>query len=234
MLIGYVTNWNIPVLYFLVNLPILIWGLIAIGKRFIILSVLSVVLTTWFMGLLSPNYLVENSILAAVFGGVLVGFGAGLLLRVGGSSGGFDILGSILTRKYDFPLGMVLVALNVIVIFILGYAKNNWDLALNSMLAIYIAGMVVDTIHIKHVKVTAFIITKKKEELLEKMLKLPRGVTVIAAEGAFSHKSQDMLMTVTTRYELAELKRIVIGTDPQAFVNIVETTSIWGKFTRLE
>jgi len=234
MLIGYVTDWSIPILYFLVNLPIIIWGLVSIGKRFVMLSLLSVVLTTWFMGLIPPEYIVDNSILAAVFGGVLVGFGAGLMLRVGGSSGGFDIVGSILTRRYDFPLGMVLVALNVIVIAILGYVKNDWDLALNSMLAIYIAGMVVDTVHIRHIKVTAFIVTNRKEELLEKMLKLPRGVTVIEAQGAYTSKPQDMLMTVTTRYELAELKRIVLGTDPGAFVNIVETTSIWGKFTRLD
>jgi len=234
MLIGYFTDWSIPLLYFLFNLPILIWGLLVIGRRFIILSVVSVILTTWLMGIIPTESFVTNPLLAAAFGGVLVGFGAGLMLRSGGSSGGFDIIGSILTRRYDFPLGMILVALNAVVIVLLGYYKNDWDLALNSMLAIYVSGVVVDVVHIRHIKVTALIVTNKKEAMLEKLLRLPRGVTVIGAEGAFSHKPQHMLMTVTTRYELVELKRIVNETDADAFVNIVETVGVWGKFTRLE
>lgn len=234
MLIGYFTDWNIPLLYFLCNLPIIIWGLVVIGRRFIIISVISVILTTWFLGILPTDEVVHNSILAAVSGGVLVGFGAGILLRIGGSSGGFDIIGLILTRRYDFPLGMVLIGLNAVVIFILGYANDNWDLALNSMLAIYLASMVIDTVHIRNIKVTAFIVTAKKEEMLDTLLRLPRGVTVMKAEGAYSQVPHDVLMTVTTKYELGELKRLVTGVDSSAFVNIVETVGIWGKFNRLE
>ncbi|MNW13104.1 hypothetical protein D3C71_2109620 [compost metagenome] len=64
------------------------------------------------------------------------------------------------------------------------------------------------------------------------MLLLPRGVSKIKIEGAFSHKEKDMLMTVTTRYELAELKRIIKESDPAAFVNIVETVGVMGAFNR--
>ncbi|TCZ74267.1 YitT family protein [Paenibacillus albiflavus] len=234
MLVGYFTDWSIPLLYFLFNLPIIIWGLIVIGRRFIMISVVSVILTTWFMGLIPAEEIVHNSILAAVSGGVLVGLGAGILLRIGGSSGGFDIVGLILTRRYDFPLGTVLTVLNAIVIIILGYKNDNWDLALNSMLAIYLASLVIDTVHIRHIKVTAFIVTSKKQEMLTCLLRLPRGVTVMKAEGAYSQGSQDVLMTVTTKYELAELKRLVTGVDANAFVNIVETVGIWGKFNRLD
>lgn len=234
MLIGYFTDWNIALLYFLLNLPIVIWGLLIIGRRFIMISVASVVLTSWFMSMIPTDQTVLNPLLAAVFGGVLVGVGTGVLLRIGGSSGGFDIVGSILTRYYDFPLGMVLVGLNAIVVGILGYANDDWDLALNSMLSIYLSGVVIDMIHIRHVKVTAFIVTSKKQEMLDSLLRLPRGVTVIHSEGGFSKTPHDVLMTVTTRYELVELKRIVTGTDPQAFVNIVETAGVWGQFHRLD
>ncbi|WP_442601367.1 YitT family protein [Paenibacillus sp. KN14-4R] len=233
MLIGYFTDWKIPILYFLLNLPLIIWGLVAIGRRFIVISVLSVILTSWMMTIIPTEPFVHAPILAAVFGGVLIGMGTGLLLRIGGSSAGFDILGSILTRHYDFPLGGVLIVLNGLVIVALGYFKDNWDLALYSMLAIYITGVAVDMLHIKHVKVTAFIVTSKKESMLEQMLRTPRGVTVLKAEGAYSNAPHDVLMTVITKYELPELKRIVTTTDPDAFVNIVETAGIWGKFNRL-
>ncbi|MGG1551412.1 YitT family protein [Paenibacillus ferrarius] len=232
MIIGYFTNLNIGFLYLFFNMPLMIWGLISIGRRFIMISVVSVILTTWMMQILPTTAVAKEPMLAAVFGGVLIGIGSGITLRIGGSSGGFDIVGSILTRKFDFPLGTILSAMNGIVILALGYYKDNWDLALFSMLAIYISGKVVDTVHIRHIKVTAFIVTKNKDQIIEHLLQIPRGVTLIKTEGAYTKQQHDMLMTVTTRYELAELKRIIKQSDPKAFVNIVETAGVVGEFRR--
>ncbi|MDF2722799.1 MAG: hypothetical protein K0Q59_2474 [Paenibacillus sp.] len=231
MMIGYFTGWSIPLLYFLINLPVLIWGWIVNGRRFVALSVCSVLLTTWFMGLMPVESFSTDPIIGAVFGGVLIGFGAGLSLKVGGSTGGFDIIGSILTRRYDFPLGMLLFILNGFVVLVLGILLG-WDAALRSMLSIFIAGKVVDTIHIRHLKITAFIVTGRKAEMIQKLIALPRGVTLIKTEGAYSASSHDMLMTVTTRYELAELRKIIKETDPRAFVNIVETAEVIGEFRK--
>lgn len=233
MLVGYLLGWNISFVYFVLNVPILIWGWIAIGRRFVVLSVTSVVLTTWFMQLVPLDHINEEPLLGAVFGGVLVGIGTGISFRAGGSSGGFDIIGSILTRNRDFPLGTALLILNGIVIFALGYVLN-WDLALYSMLSLYVTSKVIDTIHIRHIKITAFIVTQQKEKMVERLLKLPRGVTLIKSEGAYSHLPHDMLMTVLTRYELAELRKIIREIDPKAFVNIVETAEVIGEFRRLQ
>ncbi|GAA3400891.1 YitT family protein [Paenibacillus hodogayensis] len=233
MMVGYFTGWNIGLLYFLFNLPVLIWGWIAIGHRFVVLSIVSVVLTTCWMQLVPDNLLNTDPIIGAVFGGALLGVGSGLSLRAGGSTGGLDIVGSIVTRRRDFPLGMLLFVLNGLVVLALGLVIG-WDAALSSMLSIFIAGKVVDAIHIRHVKVTAFIVTSFKQEMTDKLLELPRGVTLIHTEGAFSHLPQHMLMTVTTRYELAELRRIIKDTDPKAFVNIVETVEVIGEFRKLK
>ncbi|CAM3513828.1 YitT family protein [Marinicrinis lubricantis] len=231
MIIGYATDWNIGMLYFLINLPLIIWGWRAIGSKFIVLSIISVVFTSVFMQLIPVQSIVKDGIIAAVFGGVLIGIGTGISLRYEGSTGGFDILGSIMTRKKDFPLGTILFLLNGSVVFVLGY-PNNWDLALSSMLAIFITTKIVDTIHIRHVKVTVFIITNQTKSLLEHLLKIPRGVTIIETKGAYTHAEKDMLMTVTTRYELAALQKIIRDTDPKAFVNIVETVGVMGEFRR--
>lgn len=231
MLVGYATGWNIGLLYFLFNLPILVWGLLVIGKRFVVLSVVSVVLITWFMQIMPAGLYVNDSMLASVFGGVLIGIGTGFTLRAGGSTGGFDIVGLILTRRYDFPLGSLLFGLNGVVILVLGY-PDNWDHALYSMLSIYITGKIVDTIHVRHIKVTCFIVTNRTDEMLKRLLQLPRGVTIMKTEGAYTHIMKDMLMTVTTRYELAELRKIIREIDPKAFVNIVETVEVIGDFRR--
>jgi uncharacterized membrane-anchored protein YitT (DUF2179 family) len=232
MIIGYFTKWNIGLIYFISNLPVLVWGMIAVGRKFIILSVISVVFTVWFMQILpidAMSFKFDQTI-SAVFGGVLLGIGSGITLRIGGSTGGFDIIGSILTRKHDFPLGTFSLALNSIVVFALGYFKQDWNLALYSMLSMFIVSRVMDTIHIRHLKVTAFIITQHKELIIQRLLNLPRGVTLIKTAGAYSNQEKDMLMTVITRYELAEFKAIIKECDPKAFVNIVETTTVIGEF----
>lgn len=231
MIVGYYTDWNIGLLYFLFNFPIMLWGFIAIGRNFIVLSIVSVSATSWFMQLIPVTAFVDEPIIASVFGGVIVGAGAGISLRAGGSTGGFDIIGSILTRKRDFPLGSILFVMNAAVILAHGY-PGNWDAALLSMLSIYTNSRIVDAIHIRHVKITAFIITKEKDKMLEKLLQRPRGVTVVKTQGAFTHEENDMLMTVATRYELTELRRIIRETDPKAFVNIVETVGVIGEFRR--
>ncbi|WP_369698842.1 YitT family protein [Paenibacillus pedocola] len=232
MLVGYFTPFNISLMYLLFNVPLLVAGWFQLGRRFIILSILSVVSTTWLMALIPTVTVASDMLLASVFGGVLVGVGAGISFRMGGSSGGFDILGSIITRYRDFPIGSVLVGLNGLVILAAAYFDNNWNLALASMISIYVSGKVVDLIHVSHIKVTVYIVTTRTEELLEQLLPLQRGVTKIKTEGAYSHVERDMLMTVTTRYELAELKRIIKTSDPQAFVNIVETVGVMGSFRK--
>ncbi len=232
MIIGYYTDWNIGYLYFIINLPLMVWGWFAIGRKFIALTIISVTCTSWLLQVIPAKAVVSDPILAAVFGGVIAGFGVGITLRYNGSSGGFDIIGSILTKKRDFPLGNVLFALNGLVVLALGYL-DNWDAALYSMLSIFISSKLIDFVHIRHEKITAFIVTGKTDEMLEHLLLRPRGVTIIHTRGAYSHDDKDMLMTVTTRYELAELRTLIKRIDPKAFVNIVETVGVIGEFRRL-
>jgi uncharacterized membrane-anchored protein YitT (DUF2179 family) len=232
MVVGYFAHWNIGMLYFIFNMPILIWGWIVIGKRFVLYSVISVVLTSWFIQMIPTDNINQDPLLGAVFGGALIGIGTGISLRAGGSSGGFDIVGYILTMNRNFHLGTAIFLMNSGVIFALGYLFN-WDLALRSMLSIFISGKVVDTIHIRQLKVTAFIITQFKEQIIERLHKMPRGVTLVKTEGAYTRQPQDMLMTVTTRYELAELRKIIRDIDPKAWVNIVETVEVIGEFRRM-
>ncbi len=231
-MIGYAANLNISLLYFSLNFPILIWGWFALGRQFVIWSVYSVAAATLAMQFIPVRAIAFDPLLGAVFGGVIFGAGSGLALRFGGSSGGFDIIASILTRRRDIPIGVLLLVLNGTVIAALGLTTSDWDVAMYSMLSIFTAGKVIDVLHIRHVKVTVFIITSQSEKLLEKLLKLPRGVTIIKTRGAYSQADNEMLMTVTTRYELAALRKTIRSLDKNAFVNIVETVGVMGQFRR--
>jgi uncharacterized membrane-anchored protein YitT (DUF2179 family) len=232
MMVGYLTNSNIGWLYLVLNVPVLIWGWFTLGRRFVGWSAYSVAAASLFMELIPVQPLARDILLGSVFGGIVLGFGTGLCLRAGGSSGGFDVVASIVSRSRDLPVGMMIFLLNSLVIGILVLFTGNWDIALYSLISIYTAGKIVDLIHIRHLKVTVFIITKHTEAMLQQMLSRPRGVTIIRTRGAFTSEEKDMLMTVTTRYELDELKRTVRKLDPKAFVNIVETAGILGDFRR--
>jgi uncharacterized membrane-anchored protein YitT (DUF2179 family) len=232
ILIGYVSGWNIGWLYFALNLPILFWGYRVLGKRFICLSLVSVFATSFFVQWLPELTLIDDQLLASVFGGLLVGIGSALSLRFGGSTGGFDVIASIVSQNRDVPVGLLTIILNTIVVSSLGLLQNDWNAALYSMLSIYVTGRVIDAIHTPHNKVTAFIVTNHTQELASRLLSIPRGVTIIRTRGAFTREERDMLMTVTTRYELAELRKIIAEVDAQAFVNIVQTIGVIGEFRK--
>src|SRR5690606_35486865 len=136
---------------------------------------LFVTLSSWLLQVFPVVPVIDDPILGSIFGGVLVGISTGVALRAGGSSGGFDILGSIVTKYRDFPLGSTLFVLNGLVILSMGYLEG-WEAALYSMISIYVTGKIVDAIHVRHVKVTVFIVTRHKDRLLEKLMLRPRGV----------------------------------------------------------
>ncbi|WP_442950347.1 DUF2179 domain-containing protein [Paenibacillus sp. DMB20] len=87
-------------------------------------------------------------------------------------------------------------------------------------------------IHVGHIKVTCFIITKQKDQMLCQLRKLHHGITCIHTEGGYSEQKNYTLMTVTTRYELAAVRKTVVQTDPDAFMNVVQSTEIVGRFAR--
>lgn len=233
MLLSYATELDAGILYFALNLPILIWGWFALGRTFIVWSVYSVAVTSILLRLAPVHSLAADPILAAVFGGVAVGIGSGLALRYGGSTGGIDIVATIVTRRRDVPIGMLLLMMNVIIVVLQAIWSEDWEGAMYSMLSMYVSSKVIDTIHIRQLKVTVFIISRKPARMLERLRRLPRGISVIPIKGGYTGEDKLMLMTVTTRYELTALRAMIRETDPKAFVTIVETVSVMGDFRQV-
>lgn len=232
MMIGYASGWNIAWIYFILNAPILYWGFRVLGKRFVMLSIVNVLSTTLFLQFIPVHPWSDDRVLAAVFGGVIVGIGSAICLRYGGSTGGIDIMASIISRSRDMPIGLLVIIFNTGIVAGLGLLLQDWNAALYSMLSIYLTGKVIDFVHTPHRKVTAFIVTSRSQELAARLLSLPRGVTILKTRGAFTQEEKELLMTVTTRFELAELRKIIRTVDPRAFVNVVQTVDVIGEFRR--
>lgn len=230
IILGMITPFNAGVYNFLLNFPLLIIGYLKLGRTFIINTILSVLCISFSLYFIPIYGIANNSILSSVFGGALVGLGIGIIFRSSGSSGGFDIIGMLLTRKKDFPMGTLLFAMNSIVVLISGFFIS-WDSALNTLVSIFVTGKVIDAVHTHQVKITLMIITQKGEEMRQHLLSnVYRGVTMIDSTGGYSNEKSNIIMTVITRYELTEIKALIHEVDPSAFVNITKTIEVMGLF----
>jgi uncharacterized membrane-anchored protein YitT (DUF2179 family) len=228
------TNINLStgVLLFLLNIPVTILGWFKVGKAFTIYGFISIFLTSFFLELIPIQQVSQDILLNAVFGGVISAVGIGFTLRWGASTGGMDIIAMILSRMKDKPIGIYILTLNSIIILSAGFLFG-WEKALYTLVTLYTSTRVIDAIHTRHVKLTAFIITRKADELKKAIhSKLIRGSTAIPARGGYTDETKDLLMIVLTRYELFDLERIIKEVDPKAFTNIIQTTRIFGFFRK--
>ncbi len=220
------------ILLLLLNIPVAFLGWKKVGKSFTLYSFLSVAATTVFLEFIPIASLSEDIILNAVFGGVILAIGVGITLKFGASTGGLDIIAMILSRMKDKPVGTYFFILNAIIILTAGLLYG-WEKALYTLVTLYVTTRVIDTIHTRHVKLTAMIVTKKADELKKAIhAKLVRGITTLPAKGGFTNEPKDMLIIVITRYELYDLERIIKQVDPNAFTNIIQTTGIMGFFRK--
>ncbi|TWT01527.1 YitT family protein [Planomicrobium sp. CPCC 101079] len=232
MIFGLISPINAGVWLIILNIPIFVVGWMKLGKVFIFNSIFSVAVTSVSMLYIPVMKVTEDVLLSSVFGGVLVGAGAGIIIRFYGSGGGFDVIGLLLTMKRDIPLGFLVFSLNSLVIFASGFIFS-WELAMYTMASIYITGLVVDRIHTRHHKLSLMVVTSKGEAVKKELLEnLYRGITVTDGEGAYSGNKVKVLYSVISRYELAFVRPLIKSIDPNAFVSISETMEVMGNFRK--
>lgn len=220
------------ILLFILNIPVAIVGWLKIGKSFTLYSFLNVALTTLFLEVIPIWNFSPDILLNAVFGGVITAVGVGLTLKWGASSGGVDIIALILAKVSDRPVGIYFFIINSIVVVMSGFLFDP-EKALYTLVTLYVTSRVIDAIHTRHVKLTAMIVTQKADELRAAIYeRITRGLTRVPAKGGYRSDDKEILFIVITRYELYDLKRVIQEIDPNAFTNVLETTSIFGLFRK--
>lgn len=232
ILIGLITPFNIGLMNLLLNIPLLILGYYKLGKTITINTLICVLSLSIFLYFLPAVPLTDNILLSCIFGGIIGGFGIGMILKSSGTSGGLDIIAIILSRTSNMSIGLLLTGMNGIIVLISG-ASFNWNIALYTLLSIYLTGKVIDTIHTDHVKVTMQIVTSKGECIRKDLLdSIYRGITIMDGHGGYSQEKKQIIMMVVTRYETSQIKNIVRSHDENAFINIFETVEVDGFFAK--
>lgn len=232
ILLGFITPFDIGFLNLILNLPLIILGYFKLGRTITINTLSCVISISVFLYLLPVSPVTDNILLSTIFGGVLAGTGVGMILKYSGTSGGLDIIAIILARTSNMSVGLLLTGMNGIIVLISG-AVFSWNIALYTLLSIYLTGKMIDTIHTNHIKLTMQIVTTKGESIREDLLNsIYRGITITEGYGGYTQEKKHILMMVVTRYETMQVKKIVRNHDEKAFINIFETVEVDGVFAK--
>ncbi|MDD6761602.1 MAG: YitT family protein [Turicibacter sp.] len=228
------TQLSLGGLIFLLNVPLLYLAWRSIGKRFAVLSILTVVLQSIILELVPMGKFSDDILLNAVFGGVLIGVGVGMILKIGASTGGTDIVSQYISMKFNGSFGKYSFGINAVIILLAGITQG-WETALYTIISIYITSVVVDRIHTIHQNLTLYIVTSKEDEMIDAIQKqLYRGITVLEGRGAYTKNNKSVLMIVLSSYELYEALAVIKMVDDHAFTNVVRSEMVQGHFVRKE
>lgn len=222
IILAHLLKIKLGFLLFLLNLPFLIVGYKQIGKTFAISTLFGISIMSIGTFLLHPvPVLTKDPLLAAVFGGIILGVGVGLVIRYGGSLDGTEIIAILFTKKTPFSVGEVVMFFNL---FILGSAGFvfGWDRAMYSLIAYYVAFKMIDiTLEGLDQSKSVWTISDKFKEIGDSILaRLGRGVTYLQGEGGYTGEDKKVIFCVITRLEEAKMKAIVEEVDNAAFLAI--------------
>ena len=224
------------ILYFLLNIPILLVAYKNLGRGFVIKTLICTLSFSLFYSLLpSPSVpVVEDYLTACLLGGILAGVGSGLVLTCGASGGGLDIVGLCLSKRGSrFTVGKFSLTFNA-VLYTACLFLFSPEVAIYSVIYNFFTSMVLDRVHQQNVSVQALIFTKGDEDALARFIieNLGRSVTYWEGVGAYTKEDVHVLCVCLSKFEIEELVHAVHTFDPHAFLTTQEGTRIYGNFRR--
>jgi len=229
----YLFNWEMGTVILLLNIPFFILAFIKIGKEFVIKSILGTVFLSIFINFFDKyNALTTDRFLACIYGGILIGIGTSLVLRVSGSTGGSDLVSYIVKSfKPELSTSNLIVIFDAIVIILNVICFKELEIGLYSAIAIYIMGKIIDLVFegIGFSKMV-FIISEQYNKISEEISKqVYRGTTGIYSKGMYTNEEKMMLMCVASRREVMQIKRIAKKIDGLSFIIITNVREVYGK-----
>jgi len=220
---------QIAVVYFILNIPVYIMGWMYAGRRFFLYSIAGLFIFSGALALNYPIFPVYDKILSAILAGIIIGAGSGIILRSLGSAGGLDILSIILVKRFSIRLGSSILGFNACLL-IAGAILFSMEMALYTLIYIYVNSYIVNLVvtGLSQRKAVHIISPQWKKISKEIQDNIQRGVTIIRGEGGYTGRTQQILYTVVTFRELARLKQLINGIDPDAFMVVSDTLEVMG------
>lgn len=235
-------NFPIGISGILMDIPLTLLGFWILGPRFGLKTIAGMLLLSGWISLIEFHYGYEafvqgQPLLSALYGGVLIGIGLGLVFKSKATSGGSDIIAMIISKYTQLPIGQLMIIVDSTIVLLSWIAFKDPMIPLISWIIIFITGKVIDIMveGIGYDK-TLFIISDKHQEIRDKIIKdLNRGGTFIPGKGMFAGKDKTIIFTVLNRREMIILKSFISKIDPDAFVIVTNANEVLGDgFTSLK
>jgi len=220
---------NTGLIYMLFNIPMFILGYIFLSKRFLAYSSLAMLSLSIFFMLIDFEISIHNQLYAAITFGVIIGAGAGMVLRSLGSNGGLDIAGVILYQRFNIGLGKFFFFYNF-ALFSCSLVSLDNDLVIASMIAVFITSMTMDyCLSLFNQRKMALIISESPEEIADQVMqKMKIGTTMLPGIGAYKKVKKTVLLIVVNNIQLKRLEEIVFCNDPHSLFIVENTFSVLG------
>ncbi|MBE6924221.1 MAG: YitT family protein [Ruminococcaceae bacterium] len=223
---------SVGLLQILINIPLFLLGGMKIGKKFFWGSLLGMSCSSVFIDVFSRLPVPPTEpLLGALYGGLLCGFGAGLVFSSGASTGGSDILVRLLKLRYrNVPVGQICLCIDAVVAVLTGLVFRDATKALYTGITVFVTSRVVDAViyRFDYSKVVLIITGEYERVAREIGQKLRKGTTFLYGQGAYSGKETKVVLTAVKRQQLAELKELVTEIDPEAFIIVQEAHQVLG------
>lgn len=232
----FIKYWNINIpfspIYFLCNIAPAIISFFFVGKKFTLYSCLMILLSGIFTDILPIYQITDDILLSSIFGGLLNAVAISLCLFAGATSGGTDFIAIFISERFGKDAWNYILYANIIVLAISG-ALFGWTNALYSMIFQFTSTQLLNYLYKRYQKITLFVITNQTDEIYQLIKqKTNHDATIFHGEGCFEKQNRDMLYSVVSADEARKLVLQIKTLDPKAFINMVESKQIFGKFYR--
>ncbi len=236
LLVNYCTGLPIGILNAAINLPLLILGLVFLGKEFILKTLLSVAsFTVFYDYILTPLHFPVydgERLMACIFGGVVTGLGLGLVFYAAGSTGGTDIISKLVHLRFPHvQIGRALMMVDLVIVLASIAVYHSSESALYAVIIIYVSTQVINfVVYGGDSGRLLYIMSDRYREITDAILSnIDRGVTLLSGEGGYTGKNRKVIMCALRKTEYHKVKRLVHSIDPQAFIIAAESYEVMGE-----
>ncbi|MBY0096564.1 YitT family protein [Mesobacillus maritimus] len=235
LLLYFVFSWDPAVTNLILNIPLFFIGWKLLGRSVFLYTIIGTLGVSLFLAIFQKYQiempLYEDLFLAALFAGVFIGIGLGIIFRFGGTTGGVDIIARLAQKYAGWTMGRTMFMFDFCVIAISLITYLNYREAMYTLVVVFIGARVIDFMQEGAYSARgAMIISEKNEEIAGKILsEMDRGATMLKATGSFTKKERDVLYCVVGKNEIVRLKSVINSVDPHAFVSVTVVHDVLGE-----
>ena len=229
MIVSHITKLNLGLRILIINTPFIIMAFKKMGAKFVVQTVYANIILAVFLNLFHHYKVTGDLLLSTVFGGIILGFGVGVILKHEGSLDGTEMLSLVVARRFGCSVGEFIMGINVFIYLAAGKVFS-WESAMYSIMTYFIASKVIDMVmeglnSSKSVRIISDEATAIGQALIEK---LDISVTYLQGIGGYTGQDKDLIYCVISRLELPKMLDIIKEIDSNAFVSVVDVHEVYG------